>query len=152
MTMRISLKNIFFIVLLLCIASACNKFKDNSSSEVVPESTKQIDGEWQLSTVTRNGTDITSAMDFSAFHLILNSDSTYTLVDRMPFIVKKDGKWSVDDPKYPFHLTFTESGSGNGVTTEIKYPVVEGKREISLTLSPGCHSNTYIYVFKKIEK
>lgn len=143
------IKHILLIVCLLDTVCACSKFNDDSK-ESFTEPEKQIASTWQLTSVTRNGSDISDAMDFTSFHLVLNSDSTYQLVNKLPFVVKKDGTWSVDNSEYPFHLSFKEEGATEAVTSEIKYPVIYGQRRISITLSPGCSSNTYIYVFEKV--
>jgi hypothetical protein len=151
MKMKARIKNIFLIFSLLGMITGCDTFKDEYPSKF-SESVKQLDGTWQLKTVTRNGTDITNVMDFSKFHVILKQDSTYTLENYLPFIVKNNGKWKVDDANYPFHLSFTETNSSNAVTSEIQYPIVDGERQISLTLSPGCASNIYTYAFEKISE
>ncbi len=135
---------------LLAVASSCDTFKDEITPETYTELPKQLDGKWRLATVSRNGTDITQAMDFSKFSLSLNKDNTYTIENYLPFLVKKDGTWYVDDPQYPFHLSFKETGANTEVIAEIKYPIMNGKRQITLLLSPGCASNTYIYVFEKV--
>ena len=136
-------------ILLICtFFNSCDTFKDNEFSNNI-ESIKNLDGVWQLKTVSRNGIDITNTMDFSQFRLNLNIDGSYTLENYLPFAVKKDGKWRVDDPQYPFNLIFRENNSTTDVTIGLKYPIVAGKRIISISLSPGCHSNTYIYEFEK---
>ena len=50
-----------------------------------------------------------------------------------------DGKWQL------------KTVIRNGIT-EITYPIVQGKRHITLTISPGCSSNSYVYSFEKIEE
>lgn len=148
--MRYKIQITALIFALLGIASACDTFKDDITPDSYVEAQKQLDGKWKLVTVSRNGTDITKAMDFSKFHLSLNKDNTYTLENYLPFLVKKGGIWNVDDPKYPFHLTFKEEGKDMEVVSEIKYPIKDGKRQIWISLSPGCVSNTYVYVFERV--
>lgn len=140
-----------FVILLLNITSACNTFKDEMTSGPFVEVAKEMDGTWQLNSVTRNGTDISDDMEFDQFRLILNSDSTYVIENYLPFIVKENGVWQVDNVMFPFFLTFQEDGATESVQTEITYPIVEGKRHITLTISPGCSSNSYVYSFEKIE-
>ena len=110
-----------------------------------------MDGVWQLKTVSRNGSDITHTMNFSQFRIHMNADSTYVIENYMPFVVKKNGKWSVDDPYYPFFLTFYEEGKTTPAKVQISYPVVSGSRNITLTVSPGCYSNSYVYSFERVE-
>lgn len=130
--------------------SSCDTFKDETTPGKYSEVVKQMDGNWQLSTVSRNGIDITKNMDFSRFHLALNKDNTYELKNYLPFIVKDKGMWSVDDPQYPFHLSFKEEGKNEEVTTEIGFLTVDGERRLTIKLSPGCHTNKYIYTFKQV--
>jgi len=137
------------MVLATVFFMSCDAFMDHDFKDY-KESYKDIAGVWQLKTVSRNGIDISNSMNFSQFRLNLNEDGTYTLENYLPFAVKGNGNWNVDDPQYPYNLTLREN-SGNEVTIGLKYPIVNGKRIISITLSPGCHSNTYIYVFEKIE-
>lgn len=129
---------------------SCNTFNDETLPDTYSEVPKDISGEWELYNVTRNGIDITKRMDFSSFHLLLNADNTYKLDNYLPFIVKQDGTWSVDDLLYPFHLIFKEGTSQYEVKTEIQYVTRGGKRQLILTLSPGCHTNEYVYTFQKI--
>ncbi|MBN2765897.1 MAG: DUF5004 domain-containing protein [Paludibacteraceae bacterium] len=131
--------------------SACDVFTNSEFSEY-GESIKDLAGSWQLSTVSRNGVDISRTMDFSKFKLNLNPDGSYTIENYLPFAVKQDGQWRVDDPQYPFNLILQENNAQSDVTIGLKYPIVAGKRIISITLSPGCYSNTYVYVFERIEK
>lgn len=130
--------------------SSCDTFKDEITPESYSEAVKNVDGNWQLSAVSRNGIDITKAMDFTRFHIVLKKDSTYELKNYLPFIVKGNGSWSVDDPLYPFHLSFKEEGvEKKEVKTSIGFQTVDGKRQMSITLSPGCHTNEYVYTFKQ---
>lgn len=111
------------------------------------ESTKDISGNWQVIKATRNGTDITSLIDFSQFRLSFNNGS-YTLVNRLPFLVSQNGSYTLDDPKYPFQITFTAAG-GKPVSTAFTYPIVNGVRQLTINFSPGCPQNAYVYVFQK---
>jgi len=60
--------------------------------------------------------------------------------------------WKVDDIYYPFRLYFTEDGATEQASTDILFPITNGERNIVITHSPGCGSNTYTYVFKKISE
>mgnify|MGYP000804636194 CR=1 FL=1 len=141
---------VFFV--LAVIISSCNSFKDEITPEKYSEVPKDIDGNWQLVSVLRNGTDITDYMDFKRFHVLLNKDNTYKLNNYLPFIVKNDGTWNVDDPIYPFHLILKEEGSEKEVKTEIGFLTVDGQRRLTITLSPGCYSNKYVYTFEQISE
>ncbi|MDL2257116.1 DUF5004 domain-containing protein [Bacteroidales bacterium OttesenSCG-928-I14] len=148
------MKNKLLIALAILTASlvfySCDEFRDNDNKDYA-ETPKNINGVWQLTKVSRNFIDITKTMDFSQFRIDLNEDGTYSLENYLPFAVKQDGKWEVDDPLYPFHLKFYEGENNEPVVVSINYPIVEGRRILSITLSPGCYSNSYEYVFTKVE-
>lgn len=148
--MKFNTKLAVLLIAATFTVGSCDTFKDEVLPDSYTETPKDLSGEWQLHEVTRNGTDITERMDFSAFHLYLNKDNTYEFENYLPFIVKDKGTWSIDDPLYPFHLSFTEEDSQETVKTEIQYVTSGGKRQLIITLSPGCHLNTYTYTFQKI--
>ena len=111
----------------------------------VEESVKDISGVWKLQMVSRNGIDITESMDFSQFTLNLNNDGTYTIDNYLPFVVKENGIWNTDNPTMPFQIVFKEESKSEPVKVELNYPIVNGSRSLTIKLSPGCYSNTYVY-------
>jgi hypothetical protein len=111
------------------------------------EASKDISGNWGVVAATRNGTDLTSIVDFTQFKVSFNQGK-YTLLNKLPFLVSQDGTYSLDNPQYPFQIKFTPTG-GQAVTTVFTYPIVNGVRQLTLTFSPGCPNNTYVYTFKK---
>lgn len=113
------------------------------------ESQKSIAGKWKVVAATRNNADIYKVVDFSRFIINFNTDNTYNFENYLPFIVKKKGTWSLDDPQYPFKVKFAEDGSSESVTTDLTYPIVKGKRQILLSFSPGCMANKYQYVLER---
>jgi hypothetical protein len=133
---------------LMFLLSTCDVF-ENTGTGIPDESEKNIAGVWKIAKVIRNEVDITALMDFNQFRIRFNADNTYTIAHYLPFIVKENGTWSLDDPQYPFHLNLTENGSANVLTTAFNYPVTGGKRIITLSFSPGCQSNIYTYTFEK---
>jgi hypothetical protein len=133
---------------LLFLAGACDKF-ENQTPPTPEEALKEIDGTWKIVAVTRNGLDITQLMDFTQFRIRFNQDNTYAIDHYLPFAVKTNGTWNLDDPQYPFNLKMTESESGEAVTSVFNYPVVGGKRQIILSFAPGCKNNIYSYTFEK---
>jgi hypothetical protein len=135
---------LLLIMAVVLIASSCK------TEKVLPqkEALKDITGNWQVIKATRNGTDLTNIVDFSQFKLNF-ANGNYTLQNKLPFLVNQNGSFSLDDPQYPFKITFTATG-GQPVSTVFTYPVVNGKRQLSLTFSPGCANNSYVYVLQQI--
>jgi hypothetical protein len=48
-------------------------------------------------------------------------------------------------------ITFTENGSEQAVEVGIQYPIADGARRLSITHSPGCSDNKYVYLFVKAQ-
>lgn len=135
------------VALLALSLGACSEFSDDAADVVYQESVKDLSGKWQLTSVLRNEVDITDEMDFSQFCLVLSEDGKYSFENYLPFVVNKEGTWKIDDPKYPYFLTFTETETNETVTIKINYPIIDGSRRITLTLSPGSVKNSYNYEF-----
>ena len=148
--MRLNMQLVIGAFLTLTMISSCDTFEHEMTPDSYSETIKHVDGNWRLFTVSRNGIDITKYMDFSRFHIVLNKDNTYEIKNYLPFIVKGNGTWSVDDPQFPFHLIFREDGADETVETEIGFLTVDGERQLTIKLSPGCHTNTYVYTFKQV--
>lgn len=149
--MKNNIIKVVFVLLSMITLNACDKFSA-TESDVFEEAHKDLSGSWKLEKVTRNGIDITELMDFTKFSLDLKEDGNYVIENYLPFVVKNTGKWQVDDPLYPFHLIFEEEGGDSEeVSVEIEYMIVNGKRSLSIDLSPGCFSNTYTYVFNRTD-
>ncbi|MBL4677156.1 MAG: DUF5004 domain-containing protein [Mucilaginibacter sp.] len=120
------------------------------TEKVLPsqEALKTITGNWQVIKASRNGTDLDGLLDFSKFRIQFDG-TNYKLVDKLPFIVNQNGTFSLDDPQYPFKITFTATGA-QAVSTVFTYPIVNGKRQLTLTFSPGCPNNSYTYVLQQV--
>jgi len=88
--------------------------------------------------------------DFSKFRITF-TDSTYQIDSLLPFMVSKNGKWSFNDPQYPFALILTPTDSA-AVTAPFVYPVVGGVRNMIITFSPGCPQNTYKYTLAMVNQ
>lgn len=131
------------LVMLLTIISSCK------TEKIVPnqEAVKDIKGNWQVVKAMRNGADITSLADFTQFKLTFDG-SNYTLTNKLPFLVLQNGTYTLDDPQYPFQISFTPLASKT-VATAFTYPIVNGVRQLSITFSPGCANNSYVYTFQK---
>jgi hypothetical protein len=120
----------------------------------VAEPVKNLTGTWKIVAATRNGTNLlplvdTSYINFSKFSIVFNG-SNYTLNNPLPFIVSANGTYSLDNPQYPFVITFKQSGSSTSVSTAFTYPIVNGVRVLTLVFSPGCPQNTYSYSLEKV--
>jgi hypothetical protein len=138
------------IILSLVVWASC---KVDKISEVA-EPVKDISGNWQVIKATRNGTDLFALLDsnyysFNKFRITFNAGA-YTLVNPLPFIVNQNGTYSLDNPQYPFVITFKQTGSTTPVSTAFTYPAVNGARQLTLVFSPGCSNNTYSYTLQKV--
>ena len=140
-----NLKNLLFVL----ISMAAVLFAGCKAERLAPakESVKDITGKWKVVKAIRNGTDITALVDFSQFRVNFQ-DGKYTLTNKLPFLVSSDGTYALDDPQYPFQIKFT-AGNSKSVATAFNYPIVNGARQLSITFSPGCLGNTYVYVFQQ---
>jgi hypothetical protein len=132
------------LMMVVLMAAACK------TEKVLPrqEALKDISGSWQVIQATRNGTNLAGLVDFSRFRINFDGGN-YKLLNKLPFIVTQDGAFALDDPQYPYKITFT-AGGGTPVSTGFTYPIVSGKRQLSLTFSPGCTNNSYVYVLQKV--
>lgn len=137
--------NRYIIPSLLCLLLFSCKIEEISP---VGEAPKNISGSWKILKATRNGTDITNAFDFTQFRVKFDSTGNYTIVNRVPFLVNTNGTYSLDDPAYPFRITFTPQG-GSAVATSFNYITTAGVRQLNLTFVPGCELNAYIYTLEK---
>lgn len=138
-----TIKSLLLALMVVLLAASCK------TEKILPqkEALKDISGSWQVIKATRNGTDLTAIVDFTPFKINFTS-AGYTLVNKLPFLVDTDGAYALDDPEYPFKITFTATGK-TPVATAFTYPIVNGKRQLSLTFSPGCTGNSYVYVLQK---
>ncbi len=137
-------KVVFILILLLNVGMFSCKTEKIS---VPKEPIKALNGSWKIIAATRNGADLIARFDFSKFRVNF-TDSTYTIDSLVPFLVSKNGKWFFDDPVYPFSISFT-TPDNLIKASQIIYPVVNGQRNLIMTISPGCISNTYQYTLQK---
>ncbi|MFV0420195.1 MAG: DUF5004 domain-containing protein [Dysgonomonas sp.] len=144
----LNLKFTILLFLLVSMFSSCDSFKD-STDYSTEEFDKNLSGSWCISRVTRNGLDITNAMDFSAFSITFDKDKTYKIDNYLPFLVRKNGTWDIDDPQYPSQLIFEEEGASKS-NASFEYVIDKGEREIIISFVPGCHSNVYTYVLRRV--
>tara|TARA_R110002049_G_scaffold97783_3_gene238176 strand:- start:1571 stop:2017 length:447 start_codon:yes stop_codon:yes gene_type:complete len=131
-------------------------FSCEDGSELNPEAFTEfvvdISGEWKISQVTQNGTDITSLLDFQSFSLQFNYEneqpSSYFISDlTLPFILSQaNGNWSFDDEAYPTKINFSD-----GSTIEIEGAVLSNGNALKIKVPLGCNSNTYIYSLIKLK-
>jgi hypothetical protein len=138
------MKALILVMMVALLATACKTEKVLPQKEAI----KDITGSWQVIKATRNGSDLTSIIDFTGFKINFTATG-YALVNKLPFLVDQDGTFALDDPEYPFKITFTAAGK-TPVATAFTYPIVNGKRQLSLTFSPGCVGNSYVYVLQKV--
>ena len=137
------------ITLFIYVFLACFVFvscKDEVGTTITDESVKDITGTWKIISLTRNGEQLAQRMDLSKFKITFKSDGTYILEDKMAFPVSDAGAYKLGDPQYPFSLVLTQQNQP-AQNIKFQFPVIEGKRQLSLTFSPGCSGNTYQYNF-----
>ncbi|MGO3267946.1 MAG: DUF5004 domain-containing protein [Sphingobacteriaceae bacterium] len=132
-----------------CLFSSC---EDKLSTVSLDESAKNVTGSWQVTQITRNGEDLSERMDFSGFSIDFNEDGSYTTSENLPFLVQGTGAYDLNDPQYPFSLVLTPSTSQEAVSIDFQFPIVDGKRQLNLTMSLGCSSNSYQYSLERINK
>jgi hypothetical protein len=139
------------------LLAGCVLFATSCKTEnlvpVVNESVKNIDGTWKIASATLNGADILNTIPDDMTHLstfsITFNAGKYTVQNPVPFIVSTDGDYTFNDPQYPFDISFTATGATAPVKSSFLFPVVQGQRRVTLTFSPGCSKNTYVYTLKK---
>lgn len=154
MTKGVMKNKIIYAIIVLAggIFASCSTFSDDTDPYGAVEGLKDLSGAWKIENVTRNNIDITRSVDFSQFTLHLLADGTYHIENYLPFVVRQNGTWGIDDPQYPFNLSFKENGQAENMTVELKYPISNGERKLFITLSPGCSSNKYVYQLIRTSK
>lgn len=135
-----------FMVVGLASLSSC---EDEISNMSTAETEKDITGSWKVVQLTRNGEDLSQRLDLTDFRIDFNPDGTYTLADQLPFIADAPGTYRLSDPQYPFALILTPEGVQEDVVARFQFPVVKGKRQLSLSFSLGCESNSYQFNFER---
>ena len=131
----------------LLIFGSCKIEKD-----VLAEPIKNFEGKWRISKVVRNEEDITANIDSTGLRLTLKKDHSFSLVsNNIPFLANGIGKWQVDDPNYPFHISFVAKDSTDERMGDLSAPVDAGKRKMVITFSPGCYSNKYVYTLENMQ-
>jgi len=145
--MKAAVKYLPLLLLAIVFFASCQTTK-----EALTEPQKDLNGTYKILKITRNTVDITQYVDSTGFRLTLASDNTYTLQsNNIPFIVNSNGTFSVDDPQYAYHLSFTPTDSTKTFVGSIGTPVSKGERNLEVTFSPGCNANSYVYTFEKIQ-
>ncbi|UAY55282.1 DUF5004 domain-containing protein [Arachidicoccus terrestris] len=135
---------------LLILTASCSLLACQREVGLKPvESTKTLNGTWKITKALRNGTDLTGRFDFSGFKIVFQ-DGHYSLDSLVPFPVTTDGSFQLDDPQYPFRIYFTEEGK-EVRKLDMEFPVNQGVRNMIISFSPGCTSNTYQYTLQKVQ-
>ena len=136
-------------MLLIAGLTGLSSCEDSMSNMATEETEKDITGSWNVVRLTRNGEDLSARLDLTDFRIDFNPDGTYTLADELPFMADAPGTYRLSDPRYPFALILKPDGSDADVVANFQFPVVEGKRQLSLSFSLGCESNTYQFNFER---
>ena len=141
-------KLVFFILLVEVLSLYSCKIEKETSSEPI----KALNGNWRVASVIRNAEDITATVDSTGLRLTLHDDNSFTIENNnIPFVANENGTWLLDDPAYPFHISFKAKDSITIAIADLSVPVVMGKRKMVITFSPGCYSNKYIYTLESIQ-
>ncbi len=148
--MKKIIRHSLIAAMLMALATSCSTFSDDSKSYDQLEARKDVSGTWVIKTASRNGVDITNDMDFTKFQLQLKADGTYHIENYLPFVVRTDGTWQTDDPTMPLEIVFKENDSAEPMSVQLNYPIIDGVRQLLITHSPGCYSNTYVYKMVKV--
>jgi len=113
------------------------------------EAIKDITGSWQVIQLKRNGEDLSERMALTDFRMDFKQDGTYVLAKELPFLTQGSGNYALNDPQFPFSLILS-SEQQESHTVKFQFPVVQGQRQLSLTFSLGCSSNSYEYTFERV--
>lgn len=131
--------------LMLGLCWAINSCKDELGNIPTKEIEKDITGNWKVTQLTRNGENLSKRLKLENFKIDFKADGTYSIADDLPFVVSGSGKYRLDDPQYPFSVVLSPAAGKDEVVLKFQFPVVNGKRQLSLVMSLGCSSNTYQY-------
>ncbi|MEC3878946.1 DUF5004 domain-containing protein [Parapedobacter sp. 10938] len=145
MKINVLLPAALMVVGLAGVSSCEDGIADMETTETV----KDITGSWKVIRLTRNGEDLSQRLDLSDFRIQFNTDGSYTLAEQMPFIADAPGTYKLSDPQYPFALVLQPEGAQEDVVARFQFPVVKGERQLSLSFSLGCESNTYQFNFER---
>ena len=129
--------------------AALSSCEDGISDMATVETEKDITGSWHVVQLTRNGEDLSQRLDLTGYRIEFNPDGTYTLAQQLPFIADAPGTYRLSDPQYPFALILQPEGAQEDVVASFQFPVIKGKRQLSLSFSLGCESNTYQFNFER---
>lgn len=142
-----SIITFFMMINMFLLFISC---EDASLQIPVEESIKTITGNWKVSQLIRNGEDLTKRLKTNNYTINFKEDGTYVVSNQLPFIVSGVGTYSLNDPQHPFSLILKPNDSASDIEVKFQFPVVNGKRQLSLSLSLGCTSNTYQYNFDRL--
>lgn len=123
--------------------------KEEMPDIITEEMVKDITGNWKVTQLTRNGEDLSQRMDLTNFRIDFKGDGTYRIEEQLPFVLVGSGTYRLNDPQYPFSVMMTAEETSEEIAVEFQYPVVKGKRQLSLSFSLGCSGNTYQYNFER---
>ncbi|MBD1424555.1 DUF5004 domain-containing protein [Sphingobacterium arenae] len=123
--------------------------EDEMANIVTDEPVKDITGSWKVVQLMRNGEDLSQRLNLTDFRVDFKADGNYILANELPFVLVGSGTYTLNDPQYPFSVLLTADGESEQIAVKLQYPVVRGKRQLSLSFSLGCAGNTYQYNFER---
>jgi len=122
---------------------------DETANMLAEEPPKDIAGSWKVVQLVRNGEDLTQRMNLAGYRLELKADGTYSVGEQLPFALEGTGVYRLNDPQYPFTLLMASEEAEEEVSMTFQYPILRGKRRLSLSFSLDCSGNSYQYHFER---
>lgn len=132
---------------------ACENDEVNIPEGAFDEHQVNLQGAWKINRVLQNGVDVTGRFDFSGLRLTLAMDAagptTYQIDNAgAPFVILKNGDWSMNDNIYPTSMTFSDGNEQK--TVNFSKPPISTNNSFSINLVLGCADNVYTYEFGKV--
>ncbi|MCW8310137.1 DUF5004 domain-containing protein [Sphingobacterium sp. InxBP1] len=131
--------------MLMLLCAGLQSCTDELAKIPAEEPAKDITGDWKVIQLTRNGEDLGSRMLLDHFRISFKADGTYAVADQLPFVVRGSGTYRLEDPQYPFHIVLRPADGQENVLLKFQFPIVKGRRQLSLSMSLGCAGNSYQY-------
>jgi hypothetical protein len=151
------MRNILLIsIFSLALFTACDDADSfDVREDALVDYKTDINGEWSLFSIERNGTDLSGVFNASAMTLTITDGAFSLNSSALPFPTLKTtstqfdtGSWSFDDDYKPTSIQFTNGSEI--VPVNLSFPLYgSNNNSLGLEFSLGCGATTYTYHFKK---